>query len=172
MIAMQFIRFALCFSTLLCCVCFSLIATPPGSNHFVKTADGIVVFPDAAFSRQVKLQVIKDNIIRVLVSPFEIMEPANNLVTIYTGSPTNREEQESKDHIVLKTSRLVATIKVATSVGTGAVLFSDNTGNAIVKERPVNGYRFELENDATIICCKGNAIVINRKPLPKRSKRI
>jgi hypothetical protein len=170
---MQFVRFALCFSTLLCSVCLSL-TTPTGRDLFLKTADGIIVFTEAAFSgnaRQVKLQVLKDNIIRVLVSSFEIMEPTNNLVTIYTGSPTNWEKQVSKDQIVLKTSRLVATIEVPTSVGTGAVLFSDNAGKQRLHELPVHNHRFEQRTLAAIIC-KSNAICINEKPIPRRSKRI
>lgn len=142
---MRFVRFALCFSTLLCSVYLSLVASPSGRGYFVKTRVYCIVFPRASFP------VIKNNIIRVLASPFEKTEPANNLVSKYTGSHFFYWElQDSKDHIVLKTSRLVASRpqwgRDPISVGTGAVLFSDNTGKPHAQ------------------------FFINKKPVPRRSK--
>ena len=148
---MRFVLFALCFSTLLCSVCLSLIASPSGREYFLKTAVDFIVFPRVTLPGTVqhyKLQVIRDNIIRLLASPFEKTEPTNSLITKYTGSLNfYLEVQESKDQIVLKTSRLVANVRVPTWVGTGAVLFSDNTGKPFLQEQPVN-----------------------RKPMPRRSK--
>ena len=149
---MRFVRIALCLSTLLCSVCISLIASPSGREFFVKIAVGFVVFPQNGLlnnTRLEKLQVIKANIIRVLASPCEKGSPANSLVTEYTGSTTrNWKVQESKDHFVLKTSRLVAT--VPTWVEMGAALFSDNTGAFISQAQPGCGCRFNPD-PSTII---------------------
>jgi hypothetical protein len=131
-IDMRFVRFAMCISTLLCSVCLSLVASPSGREYFVKTRADIIVFPRASFP------VIKNNLTRVLGSFFERTGTANNLLTKYTGSHFfYRELQDSKDQFVLKTSRLVANVRPPTSVGTGAVLFSDNTGITHFQEQPV-----------------------------------
>ena len=139
---MRFVRFAMCISTLLCSVYLSLVASPSGREYFVKISVDAIVFPRASFA------VIKNNIIQVLVAAFEKTEATNNLLTKYTGSHFfYRELQDSKDQIVLKTSRLVANVQSPTSVGTGAVLFSDNTGKPHLQQQPV-------------------------KPVPRRSKQI
>jgi hypothetical protein len=124
---MRFVPFALCFSTLLCSVCLSLIASPSGREYFVKTTADFVVFPRVVLPVTIqlyKLQVIKDNIIRGLAP-----------VTKYTGSLNfYLEVQESKDQFVLKTSRLVANVRFPTRVGMGVVLFSDNTGKTFLQK--------------------------------------
>jgi hypothetical protein len=139
---MRFVRFSMCISTLLCSVCLSLVASPSGREYFVKTKADIIVFPRASFP------VIKNNLTQVLAFFFEEIETANNLLTKYTGSHFFYGElQDSKDQFVLKTSRLVAIVRPLTLVGTGAVLFSDNTGKTHLQEQPV-------------------------KPVPRRSKQI
>jgi hypothetical protein len=165
-IDMRFVRFALCFYTLLCSVCLSLIASHSGTEYFVKTRAHCIVFPRAFFP------VIKNKTIRVLASPFEKKGPANNLVTKYTGSHFFfRELQDSKDHIVLKTSRLVANVRNPISVGTGAVLFSDNIGKPHAHVQPLNGCCFPQRPRATT-CFRSNLFFINTKPVPRRSKGI
>src|SRR5687767_13333168 len=140
MIAMPILRIAYSIACLLICICNTLHALPVNNGrHFEKTADGIIVFPDAALSgntRSVKLQVINDHIIRVSASPFEKMSPATSLTTVYTANAgTKWDVQELKDKIVLKTSRLVATVMSTT----GAVLFTDINGKPILQEKPING---------------------------------
>jgi hypothetical protein len=123
-------------------VCLSLVASPSGREYFVKTRADIIVFPRASFP------VIKNNLTQVLVTAFERTGTASNLLTKYTGSHFFYWElQDSKDQFVLKTSRLVAIVRPLTLVGTGAVLFSDNTGKTHLQEQPV-------------------------KPVPRRSKQI
>ena len=129
---MRFVPFALSFSTLLCSVCLSLIASPSGREYFVKTTADLVVFLPRVRGiispvtiQLYKLQVIKNNIIRGLAP-----------VTKYTGSLNfYLEVQESKDHFVLKTSRLVANVRFPTRVGMGVVLFSDNTGKTFCRNQ-------------------------------------
>jgi hypothetical protein len=122
----------MCLYTLLFSVCLSLIASPFGRAYYVKTRAEPIVFSRASFT------AIENNITRVLASPVEKTKTANNLLTKYTGSQFfYRELQDSKDQFVLKTSRLVANVRPPTSVGTGAVLFSDNTGITHFQEQPV-----------------------------------
>jgi hypothetical protein len=86
---MRFVEIALCFSTLLCSVCLSLITSPFGREHFAK-AVGFVVFLRVVLlnTRLEKWQVIEAHIIRVLAFLFEKKGPTNSLVTKYTGSTT------------------------------------------------------------------------------------
>jgi hypothetical protein len=145
-------------------MCLSLVASPFGREYFIKTGAAIIVFPRASFP------VIKNNITQVLASDFEKTETTNKLLTKYTGSQfPYRELQDSKDQIVLKTSRLVANVRSPTLVGTGAVLFSDNTGKPPLHEQPVNTHRFRQRNE-TVMFYKSNGIFINSKPVPRRSK--
>ena len=161
---MRFVPFAMCLSTLLCSVCISLVTSPSGREYFVKLTVDAIVFPRASFS------VIKNKNIQVLVAAFEKTGTTNNLLTKYTGSHFFfRELQDSKDQIVLKTSRLVAIVRPLTWVGTGAVLFSDNTGKPQWQEQPAKGCRFgQKAHNAT--CYKSNGVFVNKKPVPRRSK--
>src|SRR3954467_15670288 len=112
-IDMRFVRSVMCLFTLLCSVCLSLVASPSGREYSVKIRADNIVFPRLPFT------AIENNITRVLASPFEKKETANNLLTKYTGSHFfYRELQDSKDQFVLKTSRLVANVRPPTSVGT------------------------------------------------------
>lgn len=171
---MRFVRIALCLFTLLCSVCLSLIASSAGREHVVKKAAAFVVFPlvgSVNNTQPEKLQVIKTNIIRVSASPLEKMSPANSLVTEYTGSATMQwMVQGSKDdRIVLKTSRLVATVPAWVEMG--AALFSDNNGAFISKPQLIDG-RHAKPGANTIIIYNSQVISIKMKPVPRRSKWI
>src|ERR1044071_9078191 len=61
---------------------------PPGS--YIKTEDGVIVYPNEDFSantRALKIQVVSDNIIRVLACPRKEIGKVNSLVEVYnTGT--------------------------------------------------------------------------------------
>ena len=69
----------------LCAFAFNdLLAGPPS---YIQTKDGIIVFTDPAFtgtSHAVKLEVVADNIIRVIAAPGKEILSAQSLVTVYT----------------------------------------------------------------------------------------
>ena len=68
------------------------------------------------------------------------MSPATSLTTVYAANAgTKWDVQELKDKIVLKTSRLVATVMS----NTGAVSFTDINGKPVLQEKPINGRYFE-----------------------------
>ena len=55
-------------------------------KKFLKTDDGIIVYPDAELSgntKAVKLQVVADNIIRVTASPLDKFSDKKSLITVY-----------------------------------------------------------------------------------------
>ena len=61
-----------------------LLAAPP---DYIQTKDGIIVFTDAVFTgtcNAVKLEVISDNIIRVIAAPGKEFKATQSLITVYT----------------------------------------------------------------------------------------
>ena len=133
-------RFLLLLS-MLCAFAFNdLLAAPPS---YIQTKDGVIVFTDPAFtgtSNAVKLEVISDNIIRVIVAPGKEIAPAQSLITVYTKRPDLFWTViPSKDNLTLKTKKLTAIVDLKT----GAVTFRDNKGRKILAEKQPLGSRFQ-----------------------------
>lgn len=133
-------RFLLLFSCFFAVAINDLLAAPPS---YIQTKDGVIVFTDPAFtgtSNAVKLEVISDNIIRVIAAPGKEIAPAQSLVTVYTKSPDlSWNVIPAKDNLMLKTKRLIAVVDLKT----GAVTFRDNKGKKILAEKQSPGNRFE-----------------------------
>lgn len=117
-----------------------LLAKPP---VYLKLPDGVLLFTDSLFTgapHAVKLEVIADNIIRVIAAPGKEIVPGNSLVTVYqkkTG--LTWEVIPSKENLVLKTKKLIATINRQT----GAVTFTDLNGKKILAEKQSFGRNFQ-----------------------------
>jgi alpha-D-xyloside xylohydrolase len=110
---------------------------------YIQTKDGILVFTDPAYtgiSTAVKLEVVSDNIIRVLAAPGKEVAQSKSLVTVNTKSPVlTWKVIPSKDKLTLKTKLLTAVV----SLKTGAVTFWDSKGKKILSEKPVSGRSFQ-----------------------------
>jgi alpha-D-xyloside xylohydrolase len=117
-----------------------LLAAPPS---YIQTKDGVIVFTDPAFtgtSNAVKLEVISDNIIRVIVAPGKEMVPVQSLITVYTKRPDLFWNViPTKDNLTLKTKKLTAVVDLKT----GAVTFRDYKGQKILAEKQPLGGRFQ-----------------------------
>ncbi|THU40131.1 DUF5110 domain-containing protein [Niastella caeni] len=117
-----------------------LLAAPPS---YIKTKDGVVVFTDPAFtgtSNAVKLEVISDNIIRVIAVPGKEIAPAQSLITVYTKSADlSWNVIPAKDNLTLKTKKLTAVVDLKT----GAVTFQDYNGKKILTEKKPFGRAFQ-----------------------------
>ncbi len=117
-----------------------LLAAPPS---YIQTKDGVIVFTDPAFtgtSNTVKLEVISDNIIRVIAVPGKEMSAAQSLITVYTKRPDLFWNViPTKDNLTLKTKKLTAVVDLKT----GAVTFRDNKGQKILAEKQPLGSRFQ-----------------------------
>ena len=77
------------------CPLFSLAN---GDTSFIKTEDGVIIYPDAELAgntRAIRLQVITDNIIRVIASPEKEFPVQNSLITEF------RKRKIPLDNIVL-----------------------------------------------------------------------
>lgn len=117
-----------------------LLAEPPS---YITTPDGVIVFTDPLItgtSNAVKLEVITDNIIRVMAAPGKEMAPTQSLVTVYSKRPgLSWDVIPSKDSLTLKTKKLTAIVDLKT----GAVTFRDQTGKKILAEKQPLGRQFQ-----------------------------
>ncbi|MGN6247191.1 MAG: TIM-barrel domain-containing protein [Ginsengibacter sp.] len=118
----------------------ALLAEPPS---FIVTKDGIVVFTDPLFtgtSKAVKLEVISDNIIRVIAAPGKKIFARKSLITVYSvRNDVTWNVDSSKGRLALKTKTLTAIVNLKT----GAVSFLDAKGKQIISEKPIGGRSFK-----------------------------
>ena len=123
-------------------IAITLIFGACSAKVWEKTSDGVVVHPQNKSensAQTIKLQVINDQIIRVVASPTEQINSAKSLCVVDNpGGPTSFEVTEQADTLVLTTAK--ATAKV--SMQTGAVVFYDENGKVILKERASGGKTF------------------------------
>ncbi|MEP6556668.1 MAG: TIM-barrel domain-containing protein, partial [Ferruginibacter sp.] len=117
-----------------------VLAVPPS---YIQTKDGVIVFTDPLFtgtSKAVKLEVVSDNIIRVIAAPGREIAAAQSLVTIYSKKfDLSWNVVSSKETLTLKTKKLTAIVDLKT----GAVSFLDNSGKKILIEKPTGGRSFQ-----------------------------
>src|SRR5882757_632923 len=152
-------RKLLCLSLILCPIlslCYSPIqagypidSIPPvtlpaeDTGTYIRTGDGLIVYPDPLLSGNaaaVKLQVVTNNIIRVISSPSRESDAKKSLITIYGTDPSAKWDiKNDKSTVVLTTSLLKATVTIAT----GAVSFTDPAGAPILSEKANGGRSFE-----------------------------
>lgn len=108
------------------------------ANQYLETKDGVLIYPDTNFSggtKAIRLQVVKDNIIRVTASPVLSFPEAKSLITVYSPSSIQHSVTKTADAILLKTAAITAKVQLAT----GAVSFFDKASKPIVNERQYNG---------------------------------
>ncbi|MEP7144716.1 MAG: TIM-barrel domain-containing protein [Ferruginibacter sp.] len=123
-----------CFS----CLNVSLAETP----SYTATKDGVIVFTDPLSNGKlsaVKLEVVTDNIIRVIAGTGKVILSWQSLVTVYT----KKEDLtwtivSSKGKVTLKTKTLSATVDKKS----GFVSFFDANGKKILCEKPIAGRSF------------------------------
>jgi alpha-D-xyloside xylohydrolase len=149
MIAMPDRKLAcLCLSALLFLPFLSRGASPmvprvDSLPRITRTPDGIIVYPDTNESGNagaVKLQVVSDNIIRVISSPSPFFTAGKSLITVLFADTSAQWEIRSDAHtVILTTRRLMAMVNMET----GAVRFTDREGRAILAEKPHDGRSFE-----------------------------
>jgi len=117
-----------------------LLAEPPS---YIQTKDGIIVFTDPLFtgiSNAVKLEVVADNIIRVIAVPGKEIVSSQSLVTVYARNPDLAwNVVPSKDKLSLKTKTITAVVDLKT----GVVSFWDSKGKKILNEKLIAGRSFQ-----------------------------
>jgi len=110
----------------------------PGS--YEKLSDGIVVrLANGAQAKAIKLQVISDEIIRVVASPTDTFSNALSLVVLPDLTMSaNWKVEEATDEVSIVTPELKARV----SLTTGEVTFLDPSGKIILQEQKNSGRNF------------------------------
>ena len=133
-------------SKLSCLLLFTLLATAPclAGGIVTRTPDGVIVYPDARFSGHtaaVRLEVVSDNIIRVLSNPQgePSLQTASLIITSHPDSANKWDIAQNDSEVVLITRLLKATVNLST----GAVRFADAAGHHITSEKAIGGRSFE-----------------------------
>jgi alpha-D-xyloside xylohydrolase len=118
----------------------ALMAETPS---YVTTPTGVIIYTDSLVtgtSRAVKLEVIADNIIRVIAAPGKEVAATQSLVTAYSKKPgLTWNVVPSKGSLILKTKSLSAIVDLKT----GVVSFFDAKGKKILAEKQPLGRSFE-----------------------------
>ncbi|MDR6565086.1 DUF5110 domain-containing protein [Chitinophaga ginsengisegetis] len=118
----------------------NLLAAPPA---YIKLPDGVIVFTDSLLTgatNAVKLEVVSDDIIRVIAAPGKEIVAGNSLITVYRKQPgLTWDISTSKETLTLKTKKLIVTV----DRGTGAVTFTDLAGKKILAEKQPFGRDFQ-----------------------------
>ncbi len=128
-------RFSVLAKIILCLTLFSC-AQPA----YEKLADGVLVRLKGEGTRQVKLQVVADNIIHVVASPTDSFSRDKSLAVLPDlKMETKWKVEESENSVTLSTKSLRATI----SLLTGEVSFTDSTGKVLLSEKEGGGKYFE-----------------------------
>ena len=109
------------------------------SESFTRVEDGVLIYPDSRLSgnaQMVKLQVMADDIIRVIASGEKSLHQRNSLAVNYssTTKPMWDVRQEGTK-LTLATKEL----KAVADLQTGAVSFTDLDGKIIIGERAITG---------------------------------
>ncbi len=113
------------------------LSNPAGT--FLKSSDGIIVYPDQNLSGNaavIKLQIINNKIIRVSAWPTPQLPNVKSLITVL-NKPSNSTwtTEKSADKVLLKTSDVTASVNLLT----GAVSFFNKAGQPVLSERKSNG---------------------------------
>ncbi|TKK68901.1 DUF5110 domain-containing protein [Ilyomonas limi] len=122
-------------SALLLTSCFLASHFAFAQQPFEKKADGIVVHiqsPAPGSAKTVRLQVIKDNIIRVSSTPANNFSPDTSLIIVYKNNNTGQfTATQNGDTVYVKTNTLTAKVLVTN----GLVSFAKSNGEAILQEK-------------------------------------
>ncbi|MFT3679255.1 MAG: glycoside hydrolase family 31 protein [Ferruginibacter sp.] len=124
-------------TTLTTCLLFFINAALFASGErYIKTRDGVIVYPKEEMSgntQSVRIQVVSDKIIRVTASPQKEPVPVTGLVTVYDPSSAAvwNLVPGGEEDLTIKTKFLT----VKADVNTGAVAFFDAAGKPILNEK-------------------------------------
>ena len=120
------------------------------SGPYQRTSDGIIVnlkTDNALATKNIRLQVVNDDIIHVSATPGYKFSDKKSLITIYDKTQTTGwDAKEENGNVVLKTASTIATV----SLTTGEVTFSDINGNVLLAENKGGGKSFsDIEVEGT-----------------------
>lgn len=113
-----------------------ILFTTCSQTIWEKTDDGVIIKLKAKSSdipHQMKLEVVNDQIIHVIASPVKGFSEEKSLCVIDQDVPVPFfNVKQMQDSLIVSTAKIRAKV----SLVTGQVIFCDEDGNVILKERP------------------------------------
>lgn len=107
-----------------------------------KTPEGVLIHPKSKVengAKTISLEVINDQIIRVVASPTDLITETKSLCVVENAAqPVSFEVVEQNDSVILSTAK----VKAKVSMATGAVVFYDENNRKILQERATDGKSF------------------------------
>lgn len=128
--------------TTLCCFLSAVFFCTAQVTGYVKTNNGLIVYPDQPADvsvKAVRLSVFSDRIIRVTSSPNQDFDERESLVVIQQPVQKEWDIKVVQEDVVLRTNFLFARV----NIHTGVVSFTDAAGKLLLSERRVNGKKLE-----------------------------
>ena len=119
-----------------------LLLSASADKSWEKTNNGVVIHlksNDGKSARTMKLEVINENIIRVVATPSDKFSELKSLIV--PERPASKPEfiiAANKKSLILSTSKIKANV----SLTSGQVVFYDKDNNVILKESPTGGKSF------------------------------
>lgn len=113
------------------------------NSHYQKTNQGIIVHPEmnsATAGKQIKIDVISDQIIHTVISPKDEFSNESSLMVVPLKANANWTVSENADQIQLKTRLLLLKINAKT----GQIQYQDVDGKNILEERTQTSRSFSL----------------------------
>lgn len=130
----------LAFITLFVILASHLLAQAPS---YKKTSDGIIAYTDSTYtgtSHAIKLEVISDDIIRVVLAPNKKILSNPSLITVYKkDTAISWNVISSKDAVTLTTRKIIAFV----NVHSGKVSFEKPDGTKILNTKSIDRSSFQ-----------------------------
>src|SRR5215208_2136514 len=111
------------FSYYTCLLAFLFrLSVPAHAGDFIRTADGVIVYPDAPFSanaKEMQLKVIADNIIRIIGVADKYVVPSKSLIITAGKTPDVKWDiTNTRVSVSIITSKLIALVDLHTGAVT------------------------------------------------------
>jgi alpha-D-xyloside xylohydrolase len=123
-------------------ILFTVLLASCRNTFYKKLGDGVIVTfktENTNSARNVRMQVINDDVIRVSATPDNQFQEGGSLIAVYDKTQTSGWNViEENGNVILKTATTAASI----SLTTGEVIFADINGNILLAENKGGGKSF------------------------------
>jgi len=114
----------------LACMTFAMACSPALAGTFEKTASGVVIVPDGGAAKEIRLEVMADNIVHVVKVDQAGKQLTPSLMTVAKPCACRFDVRKTGNAVALTAGRIVATVSLAD----GQVQFADPKGGVFLKQ--------------------------------------
>lgn len=114
----------------LACMTFAIACSPALAGTFQQTASGITVTPDTGPAKEIRLELMADNIVHVVKVDQAGKQLTPSLMTVAKPCACRFDVKKTGNAVALTAGRIVATVSLAD----GQVQFADPKGGVFLKQ--------------------------------------